>query len=99
MSPMKPPLTALLLSGVSLLGASLFPSCDSVREQRLFYAVAAGDSEQLSRLLDEGADVNAAYAYRDYTPLHLAVWAGDAGLARLLIEQGAAGSPSRATHE
>ncbi len=72
--------------GVVLLGAALAQGPSGVRTA-LHNAVAEADIEQVRRLLDQGANINARDMWGD-TPLHLAA-RGHEGIVRLLLERGA----------
>jgi len=60
----------------------------SAQETPLHKAAAAGDKEQVARLLDEGTGVNATDKY-GATPLHYAAAQGQKEVAELLLARGA----------
>src|SRR5690606_17265415 len=62
----------------------------------LHWLVRLGEREAVERLIDAGADVDAANRY-GLRPLHVAIEAGDAALVRVLLDAGAdATLPDRA---
>lgn len=64
------------------------PGVDRMGRTPLHYAVAEGNEQDVSRLLNEGVDVNA----RDdngWSPLHFAAQANSAALASRLLSAGA----------
>ena len=58
-------------------------------ELSIFEAAAFGRTERLANILAEDASQAAAFSDDGFTALHLAVFAEQAGAARLLIEHGA----------
>lgn len=65
-------------------------------QPHLTNAISLGDLELVKRLIDEGADVNAAI--NEFFPLSAAVWEQRADIVELLLQNGAkvhVGSPSR----
>lgn len=55
----------------------------------LLYASADGDGEQVTKLLDEGMDVNCRSPFVRTTPLILAAWNNHIDTVRLLLDRGA----------
>lgn len=80
-----------LLVIISLLASTSFCSLlsgqQSVREQ-LWNATRSGDSAEITRLLDEGADVNAANEM-GVTALWIAAGKGNPEIVQLLVDRGA----------
>src|SRR5436190_21046903 len=64
------------------------PDIDEFGRTPLHYAARDGDAGHVQRLIDDGADVNAADVNR-WTPLHFAAQAVSAAVAAKLIEAGA----------
>jgi len=60
-----------------------------VGDTLLHEAVAAGDMELLTYLLDQGVAVDRRAEIDSTTPLHVAAYAGNVGIARILIAHGA----------
>lgn len=75
----------LLLASTSFCG--LLPAQQTVREQ-LWSATRSGDAAEISRLLDEGADVNAANEI-GLTALWIAAGKGNLEIVKLLVDRGA----------
>lgn len=78
----------LLVGALGVAGLSL-SACERPEDQALFRAVHEGRAEEILRLIDEGADVNARDAAFWSTPLHAAARDGDTAIAGLLIDKGA----------
>lgn len=90
-------LKLLKLSGLMLItfaliltGCTSFKSTDNPSEVKndIFKAVKLGNTKDVSRLLTEGADVNAKDKYGD-TLLHSAAYEGRKEMVELLIAKGA----------
>ncbi len=66
-------------------------SPELLRSGALHFAIKRHDVAAVKWLLAQGADPNARWTHwdADVTPLHLAAWAGDLEIARLLLEAGA----------
>ena len=63
------------------------PNNDPARTEALFTAIGSDDIDEVARLLEEGADINAVNEFRE-TPLHQAAIYGHAYIAGLLLEGG-----------
>ena len=60
----------------------------------MFTAVRRGQTEEVQALIDAGADVDARNSAA-HTPLHVAVWEGNADVAQVRIDARAAGTEWR----
>src|SRR5499427_629133 len=79
-------IVVLLLLANGVFGAEKEVAADGTTP--LHWAVRAGDSQTVDRLLREGADAKAADRY-GVTPLYLACVNGDAAMIRKLLDAGA----------
>jgi ankyrin repeat protein len=72
-----------------------------LRSGALHYATKRHDVTAVKWLLAQGADLNARWTHWDaeVTPLHLAAWAGDLEIARLLVEAGADSTIKDSRHD
>ncbi|XP_078612812.1 uncharacterized protein LOC144882704 [Branchiostoma floridae x Branchiostoma japonicum] len=64
-----------------------FPARNWWARRELHYAAIGGDIQEVTRLLQQGVDVN--YTWFETTPLHRAASGGHVGVAELLLKAGA----------
>lgn len=61
----------------------------AARNKALLHAAKSGNVDNVRKLLDEGADIEARTGFWENTPLIAAAWRGQAEVVRLLLDRGA----------